>query len=197
MFSHPRKLELQKVLEQIIIKLQSNGLIDPNQDVNDLLDKTMQNLKNALGENLPKEDELKNPLILMKLTLSVIATNKDPANAPINKIFELQTPQQLQELRKTLQLTPPILKFMELCAKEHKENFSPDNIDPDKNKCVGLYAGGVLIDLFENVYATSNLPGEKIQTAEEMQSMTGLAEDLKNEIENAIGSLETAPTLSR
>lgn len=199
-------LRLEQVLEKIIDRLQTQGLIDPNLDPKKLLEETMENLTKTLGEgNLPNSETLKNPMIIMKLTLSVIATAKDPENKPINKadpkttpidkIFQMQTPEQLQELKKDLQLTPQILKFMQVCIGEkirQNNNNAPD--DPDKNKFVGLYsADGTLLDKYEGVFATSGLAGEKIQTAEELLTLVGVAENLKQEIDDAMHSLETAP----
>ncbi|MBV8801475.1 MAG: hypothetical protein JO131_00645, partial [Gammaproteobacteria bacterium] len=53
-------LELEKVLEKIISRLQELGLISPNADPRELLEKTMENLKQSLGEgNLPRGELLK------------------------------------------------------------------------------------------------------------------------------------------
>lgn len=191
-------LVLEQVLEKIIDRLKEQGLINENVDTKELAEQTKENLTKALGKDfLPSGEALKNPMVLMKLTLSVIATHKDPVNAPINKIFQMQTPEHLQELKKELQLTPQMLKFMQLCIGEkikQENDASPE--DADRNKFVGLYsADGTLIDKYEDVFAPSSLPGEKIQTAEELLTLTGIAETLKADIENDLFSLESAFTL--
>jgi hypothetical protein len=192
-------LELEKVLEKVISRLQEQGLVSPNVDIKELIENTVNNLKQTLGEeNLPKGQELKDPLVLMKLTLSLIATHKNPTNAPrlINTIFILETPEQLRELAVEMQLDRMFLKFMQHQLAEKQEQLTED--DPNKNICMGLYDScGNLIDRYEGVFSTSNLPGTKIQTVEELVSLAESdALQLKEGIDNDIGSLENTPKLT-
>ena len=193
-------LRIEQVLEKIIARLQDEGIISKDADPKELLEKTMDHLTKTLGkDNLPNGQMLKDPMILMKLTLSVIATHKSPANAPIQQIFQLETSQQaqqhLEQLTKEMQLDRKILKFMQLCIEEKKEELSPD--DPDKNKCVGLYdLCGTLLNRYETVFSTGSASGEKIQTTEELLSVSGMAENLKQSIESDISSLASAPTFT-
>jgi hypothetical protein len=200
--SRPNMLNLEKVIEKIISELQEKGLISNTIDHKVLLENTMDHLKKTLGEDLPKGELLKDPMILMKLTLSIMAVHKNPANPAIKQIFQIGTPeqplenipQQINQLIKDLQLDPKILKFMQLCLNQKKEELSevPDD-DPDKNKCVAIVdATGKVLDVLEGVFATSSLPGAKLETKEELLSATGIAETLLDDIKAAVGSLETS-----
>ncbi|MBV8801446.1 MAG: hypothetical protein JO131_00500, partial [Gammaproteobacteria bacterium] len=114
----------------------------------------------------------------------------------VNKIFQMQTPEQLQELKKELQLTPEILKFMELCIGEKvKQDNDSTDAAANKNAFVGLYsADGTLIENM-GLFATSDAASAKIQTVEGLLRISGIAEMLNTDIKNDILSLETSPTL--
>jgi hypothetical protein len=179
-----KEVTLQQALEMLIDNLVQKGVLNEGVDRAQLLNDTLNNLEKTWGkDNLPRGEQLKNPLMLMKLTMAVVATHKLPApkaQALIKNLQKVDNALQLQracdELTKAF--TDPnelknFLQLMQILLKDAKKRLTANPPTPDQqqdNTYMAEYsADGTCINVLEGVFGKTK--AEQVFTIEEEAAM--------------------------